>query len=425
MAETNREAVQRRPAFTHLTEQEEHEVCQGGSTKDLAPGSKLESGLGDLFLVLDGSVRLLRSAAGASLHSATLRPGDWWCASAASKTAVVAEGASSLLVVPRVDSLSPAVQGKIHQRMCDMANRQAQYWAERAVSYHQKTRHLSSYVRDLRVQAHEESLHSDIVQSVLRRVPRLPVYVTELLTLLHDHDVADEEVVRWARQDPSLVAELLKVVNSAAFGFDQKIADVHHAVMLLGFNRVAQIVIGMGVAQTMPNTEDFKEILNHSIAIAHMAYEIGRLGRVERPALMSTVALLGDVGKSLLMLLKRSFEKMDVFFEFFDPARIGALLLRHWDLPEAIWRGVELQRLPEFCPPTDVPETCRTCVTVVHLARLCDAYLQGREDKDLTVGFFAEYFRLIPLPEDSISDLVNKHLLRTLRKEKSKRVFSA
>ncbi len=423
MSSAGKKNEKRKPGFRNLTAQEETALASVGKLRDLDPGAKLDIPENSFMLLLEGRLKALRVTRGRGMHTATLGSGDW--ASGAPGSSFQAETRVRVMLVDSAAALPETLLVKALQSCANVAGREARFLAQTAITLHAKTSYLSRYARNLRMQAHEESLHSDIVQSVIGRIPRLPIYVTRLITLLQDPEVEAEEVVQCARQDPSLVTELLKYVNSAALGFDTKITDVSHAVMLLGFNKVSQIVIGMGVAQTMPNSADFKEILNHSIAIAHMSYEVARLARCKQPAMISTTALLGDVGRSLLMLLKRSFERMDVFFEFFDPARIGALLLQQWNIPEEIWRGVELQNLPEFSMPAEIPEIHRQTVAVFYVARLCDEFLNGRDDQELLQGFAADYLRFLKLPENTISGLFNKHLARTLRKQPGKRVFSA
>ena len=65
-------------------------------------------------------------------------------------------------------------------------------------------------------------------------LPALPEVVTKLQEILRDPDIDISVVVDLVSGDPSLVAQLLKVANSAYYGLPRHVNDVRFAIAFLG-----------------------------------------------------------------------------------------------------------------------------------------------------------------------------------------------
>jgi len=63
---------------------------------------------------------------------------------------------------------------------------------------------------------------SDKVEYILQRVQRLPLYASRLLNLLSNETVSANEVVQLLKSDPSLVAMVMKLVNSGYYNLRNK-----------------------------------------------------------------------------------------------------------------------------------------------------------------------------------------------------------
>ncbi|MBU1567036.1 MAG: HDOD domain-containing protein [Proteobacteria bacterium] len=59
-----------------------------------------------------------------------------------------------------------------------------------------------------------------------------------ILTALNDPDLDTEKIIETVKVDPAITYRLLRLLNSAAFGFSMKIDSIRHAVTLLGNNRM-------------------------------------------------------------------------------------------------------------------------------------------------------------------------------------------
>ncbi|MFT4554355.1 MAG: HD-like signal output (HDOD) protein [Chlamydiales bacterium] len=63
-------------------------------------------------------------------------------------------------------------------------------------------------------------------------LPRFSMAIMKILKTLRDPDFASEDVAEQLEIDPGLHVKVLKVVNSAAFGFSTDVKKLRHAVAL-------------------------------------------------------------------------------------------------------------------------------------------------------------------------------------------------
>ena len=82
--------------------------------------------------------------------------------------------------------------------------------------------------------------------------------------------------------------KILKLVNSAFYGFRSKVSDVKNAVVLMGFNAVHNTIISVSVAMALPKTllfQDFEmiEFWKHSLAVAVTSKSIAKQAGMGSP----------------------------------------------------------------------------------------------------------------------------------------------
>ncbi|MDY6791208.1 MAG: HDOD domain-containing protein [Thermodesulfobacteriota bacterium] len=225
-------------------------------------------------------------------------------------------------------------------------------------------------------------MDSNIIAKV-EAFPSLPGATTKLISLLDDSNAAVVEIEEILRMDPGLTANVLKLSNSAYFGFPSKIGSVHKAIVLLGVKRLMQIVMTSCVNSLMSKFVpgyDLPpgEMWRHSIAVSVAAEGlIAELNTSEADEIF-TAALLHDVGKLVMgELMKDDINKIDkivsqdVSFEEaehivfgIDHAQIGAKILENWGLPAEIVSAVRWHHDP------DAADESSTLIDIVHVANV-------------------------------------------------------
>jgi HD-like signal output (HDOD) protein len=274
--------------------------------------------------------------------------------------------------------------------------------------------YLTSYLQENLFQQGDAYGESEIITTILTSVPRLPVYVNTLLNMLTDGSSSSRDVSTLAREDPSLVGEILKTVNSAYFSLRNKVSDFHHAVVLLGFNQVHQLVVANGLLKTMPNTPEFRALHDHSVIVSHLAFMLGqRHGRQIAP-MVATIALLHDIGESVIMLLKQRNPKWSVLINVLNSAKLGAMLLREWNIPAEVYTVIEHQNHPRFFLPSEIPIEKKEILATLYIAHRCYECIQYNQLAGEQHPFASHYLQLANLPNKPIGDIVDEYLVPSL-----------
>jgi HD-like signal output (HDOD) protein len=371
-----------------------------------------------LFLVLEGEVGLLTPQDGRLALAGTVEAGA--CVgnlapmpAPTRQAAAVARGSVACMVLTRdaADGLPEGVRTALLQGVAAAASAQAETLLLGQGEMARRNLLVARQARALLEQRQALCAKSDMVRKIVASAPALPMYASRLAMLLHDAAASATDVVELAKLDPSLAGAVLKSVNSPYYNLQNKVTDLQHAVVLLGFDQVYQLAMAAGLATTMPNTSEFKELQLHANAISFIGMEVGRLAGLEKPATLATVGLLHDIGMSVVLLLKEQFPNLALFFEMLDPGKLGAMLLEKWQMPADFCQTVMYQRHPEFLPPDEIPEGCRRQVAALYLCHLCYDFLRGQREADLPVAFLPEYMKAAGVGNLSLGRFVARRLL--------------
>lgn len=143
------------------------------------------------------------------------------------------------------------------------------------------------------------------MERVLNRIhdiPSLPIVVEKLLDVISDPTSDARSLGREIAVDQGLSMKILKLVNSAFYGFSKQISSIQHAVALLGFNTVRQVALGASILDlfgTWGEEEGFslEKFWVHSFACACCAKKISEMVRIPKGDDIFIVGLLHDIGK--------------------------------------------------------------------------------------------------------------------------------
>ncbi len=81
----------------------------------------------------------------------------------------------------------------------------------------------------------------------IKEIPTLPTIVFELNRLLQDPDTSVARISQTIEKDQAMTLKILKLVNSAFYGFKSKVSDIRSAVIMLGFNAVRNAIVSVSV----------------------------------------------------------------------------------------------------------------------------------------------------------------------------------
>jgi putative nucleotidyltransferase with HDIG domain len=162
-----------------------------------------------------------------------------------------------------------------------------------------------------------------------------------------DHKILEELV----QLDPSLTAILLRVINSAFYGFNQPITSISHAISFIGKFDLQNIVITTATVESLETLSnkfiELSEFWHHSIFTGLIAKHLSVAKGLGDKESFFTGGLLHDIGK--LIICNQSPDVSQQLIDNtegdqqwlaleqqllgFTHADVGAELARSWGLP--------------------------------------------------------------------------------------------
>ena len=377
----------------------------------------------DVYVILEGELKIIKGNNGRSEEIARRCSGDWVGEISFSKkllrtSSAVAGAPSRVMAINGATLKALDSQGQLFflKRLNDLANRRISQLVSIERELKSLNKNLINRIYSDRSQQCINYSESKMVRGIIKKIPRLPSFASTLLIQMAQANTSSSEAADLIKQDPSSVAVVLKAVNSACYGLSQKVSDVNRALILMGFSSIYQLIIAEGVQRTMPNSPSFTAIQSHSVAISHIAFGLSLASRVGNPSEAATIGLLHDLGRGLILLLKKQNPSLGILIDSLDHARLCALLLKEWGMPDILVRSLEFQSYPEISPPDMIPMEIRNSVALLYLAHLCFRLFEGKSGDTPTDLFTAEYMRLFDWHQLGLSQLVQKNLLPTFVK---------
>jgi len=138
----------------------------------------------------------------------------------------------------------------------------------------------------------------------LKILPPFPQVAIRLLNVLSQDDAVIKQVVELVRLDAAFGAEILRLANSAAYGFRSQIDSLSHAVVLLGTERVKALTMTVAVGSYGRKAfkhEVLKRCWHHSLATAFLTEELASACSINRDKAY-TAGLLRDIGCLALLV---------------------------------------------------------------------------------------------------------------------------
>jgi len=187
----------------------------------------------------------------------------------------------------------------------------------------------------------------------------LPSISREIIDLASDSMAAASKMAKIIEKDPVLTSRMLKVVNSAFYGFRRQIVSVEHAVVILGNDEVINLAFSIAVHQVMERIAPKKAriLWEHSLMVAHLSAWLGHLLGCTAGNALYTVGLLHDFGK--IIFLQRGYCLGDLSnLSTLDDlageeketglshAEMGAYVAERWNLPEDVVDALLCHHIP-------------------------------------------------------------------------------
>ncbi|MCC8190500.1 MAG: HDOD domain-containing protein [Planctomycetes bacterium] len=215
----------------------------------------------------------------------------------------------------------------------------------------------------------------------ITELPTLPVVVGKITSQIANPSTNAADIGKLIEQDQALTSKVLKLVNSAYYGFPKQIKSIQHAVVILGFNKVKTIIITATVFGAFKGRKSgrlhLQRFWQHSLGCAissKVAAEIIGMTHLGEDAFIG--GLLHDIGKVVMdqfqpgiygPIVKYAVDKGILLVEAekevmgFTHAKIGEWMMEKWRLPPTI-----VHMVSDHHSPNNTSER-RELITSVHL----------------------------------------------------------
>lgn len=176
----------------------------------------------------------------------------------------------------------------------------------------------------------------------LQDIPTLPIVAMKVNELINDPTSSSGDIADVLKKDQVLTAKILRLVNSSYYAIPGGVADVQRALAFLGFNTLAQLVLGLSVFSMFQMTEDedfsMLEFWRHALGTAVCSEILAKRLDYPKPEEAFTCGLLHDIGKLVLHEIDRD-RLIEIVHE---SGRRNCTFLeveREWDLPGHSFMG--------------------------------------------------------------------------------------
>lgn len=209
----------------------------------------------------------------------------------------------------------------------------------------------------------------------------LPDIFFQFKEVMEDPESSFLDVGEVISHDPALTSRLLRIVNSAFYGFPEKIATVSHAIGIIGLDQLNDLVLSTVVVdqfRKIPGDAiNMRVFWEHSIACAIAARIIASYKNELSPERFFVAGMLHDIGR-LVICMKAPEEALEALnlskskdcllhtaeqeVLGFDHAEVGSALLKAWNLPE-----IHVKTAAYHHKPTKAANYCVEA-SIIHIA---------------------------------------------------------
>jgi len=180
----------------------------------------------------------------------------------------------------------------------------------------------------------------------------LPVVATRVLQITDGEQFSAHELSQAIAADQALTAKVLRLSNSAYYGFPRRITTVRDAVVLLGFRAVRSATLASCVIETVPGGQvlDPMQAWRYSMTVGLLAEVLARASKRHQDEAF-TAGILHNIGrlaldqhrpaqlaKALRIAIEGTLPAADAEREVFGftSSEVGGALALHWNFPSEL-----------------------------------------------------------------------------------------
>jgi len=201
----------------------------------------------------------------------------------------------------------------------------------------------------------EGALFNDMMQaynSASLQLPSLPEIALKVKNALSRTDASALDVARIVAADPVMATRLIAVANGPLNRGVEPVTSIQQAVVRLGMQVCKNLVMSLAMSQLFKSqssqlNQRMQQLYDRSVDVAAIAFALSRLSGKLKPDHVLLAGLLHDIGVVPILahiektgLLVESEAELDAIITRLK-GFVGAMVVRHWELPDDFLNVVE------------------------------------------------------------------------------------
>jgi len=261
----------------------------------------------------------------------------------------------------------------------------------------------------------------------IQSIPTLPTVAIRVMEITANPKSSANDLMDIISPDVSLTTKILKIANSPFYGLTREISSLQHAVTVLGFKEIRNLVISTVAFDSFKNLGenskfDINKFWRHSFYCALAAKTIAVDMKIESSELF-VAGLVHDIGKlamyitfpSEFMMQAEIMNPLKIKYTAFEAEKdvfgmthdeVGMKLLKKWMFPKSLLTAVGYHHRPqEADKKSNFPMIVHVADILTHVYEMQDETEEGEPfEADLFYGDAIKLSRSFGIEWD-ISDL--------------------
>ncbi len=227
----------------------------------------------------------------------------------------------------------------------------------------------------------------------LSKLSTLPHIAAKVVELVENPKTSASTLGKIISMDQVLAARILKLANSAYYGFPREISTINLAIVVLGFNTLRDLVVSLSVIDQFSRQSsqfiDPRYFWKHALDVGMGARAFAQSVHYPIPGEVFVGGLLHDIGLLVLFqefpdllqeIMQRTTEREVPFEEAmeevagFSRAEVSAWLVEGWNLPPKLVQAIRYHLHPEKEPETS------QLTWLIHLTDLISLSINNYEE---------------------------------------------
>ncbi len=262
-------------------------------------------------------------------------------------------------------------------------------------------------------------------------IPPRPKILKQLDDIKQSGDNDILAIANIVKQDLGLASIVLHTVNTPLFGARQKISDISHAVILLGFDTIYAVVRACLLQQSFKQDAciSLERFWDEAVQTAHFCKYIGFETQFsEHIACLYTLGLFHDAGIAAMAIkypnYKQTLEKANkdngtniVTNEFeqhqITHAEVGYAICKTWELSDLICQAVSCHHNASVLTGEIAPYDLKLVSANLRIALNIQRQIRYQQDEHAWQQTKNAVFDILEIEEDTYTNLLNELSLLT------------